>query len=59
MNVMQQKRPFLSKKTATKRVKHRLLQIKNAASQKNFGHRRRDSAGQNNNKKLVIDLIYN
>ncbi|MBL0546433.1 hypothetical protein JD507_14600 [Aeromonas jandaei] len=34
MNDMQQKRPFASKKTAIKRVKHRLLQIKNAASQK-------------------------
>ncbi|WP_279007918.1 hypothetical protein [Aeromonas jandaei] len=34
MNDMQQKRPLASKKTATKRVKHRLLQIKNATSQK-------------------------
>ncbi|MFB2829468.1 hypothetical protein ACE1BS_07555 [Aeromonas jandaei] len=34
MNGMQQKRPLASKKAATNRVKHRLLQIKNAASQK-------------------------
>ncbi|MBW3806714.1 hypothetical protein GL273_13000 [Aeromonas jandaei] len=34
MNDMQQKRPSASKKTATTRVKHRLLQIKNATSQK-------------------------
>ncbi|MEM0555715.1 MULTISPECIES: hypothetical protein [Aeromonas] len=34
MNDMQQKRPLASKKTATTRVKHRLLQIKNATSQK-------------------------
>ncbi|MGN5113094.1 hypothetical protein [Aeromonas jandaei] len=26
---------------------------------KNFGHQRRDPTGQNNNKKLAIDLIYN
>ncbi|MEM0551046.1 MULTISPECIES: hypothetical protein [Aeromonas] len=34
MNDMQQKRPLSSKNAATKRVKHRLLQIKNATSQK-------------------------
>ncbi|MCQ4054987.1 hypothetical protein [Aeromonas sp. SG16] len=34
MNDLQQKRPLPSKNAATKRVKHRLLQIKNATSQK-------------------------
>ncbi|MFQ2190911.1 hypothetical protein [Aeromonas jandaei] len=34
MNDLQQKRPLVSKKTAKKRVKHHLLQIKNATSQK-------------------------
>ncbi|QNF14809.1 hypothetical protein FT670_13665 [Aeromonas jandaei] len=32
---------------------------KKCSQPKNFGHQRRDPTGQNNNKKLVIDLIYN
>ncbi|MBL0610501.1 hypothetical protein JD508_09550 [Aeromonas jandaei] len=32
---------------------------KKCSQPNNFGHQRRDPTGQNNNKKLVIDLIYN
>ncbi|WP_201912870.1 hypothetical protein [Aeromonas jandaei] len=32
---------------------------KKRSQPKNFGHRRRDPTGQNNNKKLAIDPIYN
>ncbi|MFQ2149669.1 hypothetical protein ACK33U_13775 [Aeromonas jandaei] len=32
---------------------------KKCSQPKNFGHQRRDQTGQNNNKKLAIDLIYN
>ncbi|MGY3861742.1 hypothetical protein ACW5WN_09065 [Aeromonas lacus] len=32
---------------------------KKRSQPKNFGHQRRDPTGQNNNKKLAIDDIYN
>ncbi|WP_143241787.1 hypothetical protein [Aeromonas sp. SCS5] len=46
-------------KDSNKESQTSLFADKKCNQPKNFGHQRRDPTGQNNNKKLAIDLIYN